>query len=127
MNKPILFVLYLSLACSIGFVCGVYFGGFYTRDIVFNTIRQHGEVEDLIDWYGMIIQEKQMVEQLSTIEGMHGVQTLREKHIQNGLSNIRIFREQAKKIKKDASNPQAIFDLEESVSEIETAIFNNWP
>ena len=119
MNKPILFVLYISLACVIGFIGGVYFGGPHKKEVVLETITQHSEVQKLMGWYGLIVSSQFDVKELEKINNMNDVEATILKYKRNGLSHIKLFREVAERMKKDAPNPEAILELEKSVTEME--------
>jgi len=119
MNKPIIFVLYISLACSIGFIGGITFGDHYKKNVVLETISQHDEIHDLMNWHQLIILDQLVLDDLEGINDMSGLESLKEKYKNNGLSHISLFREQANKLKEGAPNPTYILALEANVSDIE--------
>jgi hypothetical protein len=119
MNKPILFVLYISLACIVGFIGGVSFGGPHKKEIVLETLSQHNEVQTLMVWYGLIVDSKLEVETLERIKNMDDVESAILKTKKNGMSHVKLFNEQAEKMKRNAPNPEAILQLESSVKEME--------
>ena len=119
MNKPVLFVLYISFACCIGFIGGMLFGGFYNQDIVAKTIKEYNEVQTLMDWYQLVVIDKLRLKDIESISNMSELETLKFKYKKNGLRNIKLFRDQANVIKKKAVNPSAIIQLENGVDEFE--------
>jgi len=119
MNKPIIFVLYISIACSIGFIGGVTFGDHYKKKVVLETISQRDEILNLMNWHQLIIQDHLALDDLEGVNDMSGLESLKEKYKHNGLSHIYLFREQAIKLKKSAPNPSYILALEANVSDIE--------
>ena len=119
MNKPILFVLYISIACCIGFIGGIFFGGFYNKNIVAETVTEYNEVQKLMEWYKLIVIDQLQLKDLEAIKNIQDVDSLKEKYKKNGLSHIVLFKEQANIMKKNAPNPSAIVEFEDRVNEIE--------
>lgn len=119
MNKPILFVLYISLACCIGFISGVFFGGFYSRDIVSETISQDDEIRMLLDSFGRVWQAHSSVEDLERIRNLEELKALKGKYQRSGLLHARSFKDRAEAMKRKVPNPAAIISLEESVADME--------
>ena len=78
MNKPILFILYISFACCIGFIGGMFFGGFYNQNIVAKTVSEYNEVQDLMEWYKLIIIDQIIIEDLETINNREHYQFVNE-------------------------------------------------
>ena len=58
---------------------------------------------------------------------IHDVDTLEEKYKKNGLTHIKLFREQANTMKKNSPNPSAIVEIEESVKKIEKYFMQEQP
>jgi len=119
MNKPILFILYISFACCIGFIGGMFFGNFYNKNIVVETVSEYNEVQKLMEWYKLIVFDQLQLKDLEAINSIHDVDSLKAKYRKNGLSHINLFKEQANIMKKNAPNPSAIVEFEDSVNEIE--------
>ncbi|MFX0203693.1 MAG: hypothetical protein ACFFCW_46945 [Candidatus Hodarchaeota archaeon] len=127
MNKAILFILYISLACCIGFIGGMFFGGFYNQDIVQKTVSEYDKFEKLMERYKLIIYDQLKLEDLEAINSIDDIASLKEKYRENGLTNIKLFREQANILKKNAPNPSPIVELENSVNEIEKVFKRKQP
>lgn len=127
MNKPILFILYISFACCIGFIGGMFFGGFYNQNIVVKTVNEYNEVQKLMEWYKLIAINQLELKDLEAIKSMQDVDTLKAKYRKNGLTNIRLFREQANIMKKNAPNPSAVVEFEDSINEIERYLKQEQP
>jgi hypothetical protein len=119
MNKPLISVLFLSIACCVGFIGGVFFGGFYNKNIIVETISEVNNVQKLIEWHKLIIIDEVLLNDLENIAGLSDVDDLKKKYRKNGITHIELFREQAKIMKKEAPNPTAIVELEKNVDEIE--------
>lgn len=119
MNKPTISVLYLLIACCVGFIGGVFFGGFYNRNIIVETISEVNNVQKLMEWHKLIVIDEVLLTDLEKIARLSDVDDLKKKYRKNGISHIELFREQAKIIKKEAPNPTAIVELEKGVDEIE--------
>ena len=95
------------------------FGGFYNQDIVAKTIKEYNEVQTLMDWYQLVVIDKLRLKDIESISNMSELETLKFKYKKNGLSHIKLFRDQANVIKKKAVNPSAIIQLENGVDEFE--------
>ncbi|MCU7796306.1 MAG: hypothetical protein KZQ75_04150 [Candidatus Thiodiazotropha sp. (ex Myrtea spinifera)] len=119
MSKPILFILYISLASTIGFVGGVYFGTTYKKDVVLETITEYDNVRELLDWYGLIVSMKLNLENLERTKSLEELEEVKSKYKSSGLSHISIFRKHAEKVKSSAKSFEAIIELEESVNDME--------
>jgi hypothetical protein len=119
MNKPLISVMFLSIACCVGFIGGVLFGGFYNENIIVETISEFNKVQNLMEWHKLIIIDQMLLNDLEKISGLSDVEDLIKKYKKNGISHIELFNKQAKIIKKDAPNPTAIVELEKNVDDIE--------
>lgn len=118
MKKPFLFVFYISFACCIGFVGGMYFGGFYNQNIISKTISEYGEVQELMEWFKYIIITESVVDDLEAVTSVEGIELLREKYKRSGLTHVKLFSEHADSMKENAPNPAAIIELENKINEI---------
>jgi len=127
MNKQILFILYISIACFAGFIGGIAFGATYQNNMVLETVSQDYEVQKLIDWYQLIVQDNIVLEQLAEIKNMSDIDSLKAKYQRKGLSHVKLFRKQAEAIKRDAKNPPAILTLETDVTKIEKSFQQEQP
>lgn len=58
MNKPILFVVYISVATCLGFILCAMFGAPNTKEIVYESISQRNEIDKLLTWESLAIQSK---------------------------------------------------------------------
>jgi len=127
MNKPILFILYISIGCFVGFIGGIVFGTTYQNNVVLETVSQNYEVQKLMDWYQLIVQDNIVLEQLAEIKNMSDIDYLKAKYKRNGLSHVKLFRKQAEAIKKDKTNTPAILSLETDVTKIEKSFQQEQP
>ena len=112
-------ILYISFACCIGFIGGMFFGGFYNQNIVVETVSEYNDVQKLMEWYKLILIDQLQLEDLEAINTIDDVDALKDKCKKNGLAHIELFKEQANIMKKNAPSPSAIVELEDRVNEIE--------
>lgn len=112
-------MVFLSIACCVGFIGGVLFGGFYNKNIIVETISEANKVQRLMEWHKQIIMDEVLLNDLETIASLSDVDDLKKEYRKNGISHIELFKEQAKIIKKEAPNPRVIVELEKGVDEIE--------
>ena len=119
MNKPILNVVYISLACIIGFIGGIEYGVPSNKKLAIETVTQHNEIQKLMSWYELILSNKSNIESLNEMKNIEDIEKTILKRKENGLTHIRLFRKQANRIKKNAPNPEAIIVFEKSVNEME--------
>ena len=115
MKKSIIFILYISFASCVGFICGVYFGDSYNKNLVSETIAQTNEVRKLMEWYQLIIHHERILKDLEKIHNMNDLVTLKNKYKKSGLRKIGHFKEQANFMKKGAANPSVIIEWENSL------------
>lgn len=100
MKKPTLFVIYISIASSIGFIGGMYFNGFYNRDITVEhnrdiaaeLVTEIKEVRKLFENYENIISNDRIVNDLNTIKSLNDIDYIINKYKEYGLSSIDLFK-----------------------------------
>jgi hypothetical protein len=126
MSKTVTSAVVLSVICSVGFILGFLFNDIYQaekRDLIASTISQHSEVQELFGWYSLILNSEFTLKDLETVTTLEDVDALKQKAKDHGKMHIKLFREKMQKIKKEAVNPEALYELEKSVNEIEN-VFN---
>lgn len=127
MNKSTLFVIYISIASSIGFIGGMYFNVFYNRDltvehnkdIAVELVTELKEVRKLFESYENIIINDRVVNDLYTIKSLNDIDSIINKYKEFGLSSIELFKEQANSLKDNSENFSAIIEFEKRVEEFE--------
>jgi len=124
MNKPILSVVSVSVICSVGFIAGYLFNDAYDSEkkLVSTTIAQYSKARELFDWYGLIVSSEMVLKDLNSLGDIKELEPLKEKYKNNARTHIKLFREKASEIKKEAVNIEAIETLEKEVTKIESLL-----
>ena len=112
MNKPIILTVCIAIACCVGFIGGMYFGGFYHRDIVLKTISEYGEFRKLQTWLSIIVQDESVLKDLESINEIRELELIKKKYRKAGLSHINILQKQVSSMKEDVPNPSALKEYE---------------
>lgn len=118
-NKPTLFVIYISIACSIGFISGMYFDGYYNRDIAVELVSEFKEVRKFFENYENIIINDRVLNDLNSIKNLNDLDAIRDKYREYGLSSVHLFKKQANTMKDNSANSSAIMEFEKKVEEFE--------
>jgi hypothetical protein len=119
MKKAAIFILYLLFAGCVGFIVGMRFGNFYNKDLIFKTITQSTQAEELMDWYELIIFHDTVLNNLDKIHNMNELETIKDKYRKSGLEKIRHYLDQVNSMKKGAEKPSVIIELKNNVKKYE--------
>lgn len=76
MNKPIIFIVYISIACCVGFIGGVFFDKPYKQYVVKETISQYNRSQMLMSWYQMIVFDQLAIKDLKGVNSLQDVNSL---------------------------------------------------
>ena len=122
MNKPIILTVVLSVACSIGFIAGYAFNEAYQpakADLIKSTVNQYSDIKNLLDTYSLIVHFRIMLDDLDSIKNTSDVETLKTEYKTTAMKHINSFRHQLERLKKDAARPEALYELEKGIDDIE--------